>query len=105
MAMLRFMNYITDLPDWYLKVLETDHSFEITGLQRQDLKEELISSSAWDWCLAELRDKAAVFCQSGLVPVFNSASAILESDSLVTHKVLDNLRSGVSSCLARAGKS
>lgn len=59
----------------------------------------LMSTRAWDWCLAELQDKAALFGKTGRVLVFNTGSAISNSDTLVTPELQAELR-GVTPLLA-----
>lgn len=46
----------------------------------------LISEKAWEWCLAELRDKARVFEDKKFVkfvPAFDAGSGCIKSDVLV----------------------
>ena len=103
MAMLRLINHVTDLPDWQIRVLEPDESEAIAALRQEaltNLTGPLISPRTWEWCLTELRDKAAVFKETGLIAVLDSASCIIKSDVLVSRGVLDQLRTGIDSFLA-----
>lgn len=56
--MLSLMNNLTDKPDWSSKILGN----EIAAEWREDvLPIPLLRTRAWDWCLAELQDKAKLF--------------------------------------------
>lgn len=96
-TMLRLMNRLTDAPDWDFKVLENDESEAIALLRQEALTHHLLSPAAWQWCLTELRDKAATFKETGLVSVFDSASCVVKSDVLISRKILEKLQTGTSS--------
>lgn len=97
MAMLRLVNRITDLPGWQGDVLACDDNETLAVLRQQALEEPLISPAAWEWCIAELRDKSAVLEQTGFVSVFDSASCIVKSDDQIPKHVLDRFRLDMSS--------
>ncbi|KAJ5214157.1 hypothetical protein N7449_001326 [Penicillium cf. viridicatum] len=66
MAMLRVMQYITEQPGWDQALLATE------GF--------LISAPAWDWCIAELRDKAQAWQETGRLLVFDSSSTVCQAN-------------------------
>lgn len=61
-AMLHFMNVVTDTPEWYSILSDHDQvaRWRQEGLAwlEEGLTTPLISDRTWDWCLAELQDKA-----------------------------------------------
>jgi hypothetical protein len=90
MAMLRLMNNLTDLPDWHIKVL--GDLATIADLRPGLLAAPLISDAAWEWCVAELRDKAKLFRTTKHIAIFDSASCLVKSDVLVSPKLLEKLQ-------------
>ncbi|KAK3934566.1 hypothetical protein QBC46DRAFT_324902 [Diplogelasinospora grovesii] len=101
-AMLRLMDRLTEVPDWHVKVLEKDDSETIAAMRQEALAghiagplktyAHLISPAAWEWCLAELRDKAVFFRETGLISVCDSASCVITSDSLILRDILAKLQ-------------
>jgi hypothetical protein len=90
------MEALTEKPDWHVKVFNS----EIVAKWREEAPAmPLIGVKAWDWCLAELQDKAALFERTGRVLVFNTGSAISKSDTLVTPELQAELRQGLHRCL------
>lgn len=87
-AMLHQMNRITDEPRWEVNV---NNPAVVARWASEALAAPLISPRAWDWCLAELRDKAAVFAATGVVHVLNAASRVCKSDTLISSKLLGSL--------------
>ncbi|GJP97455.1 hypothetical protein AlacWU_10354 [Aspergillus niger] len=82
MAMLRLMQQVTEQPGWDSAVINED---EVQLAQwYRDATEgpdgHLISAAAWDWCLAELRDKAETWRETGRLLVFDSSSAVCQAD-------------------------
>ncbi|CAG8021984.1 unnamed protein product [Penicillium salamii] len=82
MAMLRLMLHITEQPEWDRAILDPDEAR--LAQWYQDAKEGtegfLISPATWDWCLAELRDKAETWQRTGHLLVFDSSSALCQAD-------------------------
>jgi uncharacterized protein DUF4246 len=93
MAMLRQMNRITDLPDWHIKV--HGDATTVASLRPSPYQAPLISDAAWEWCIAELRDKADTFTETGHVSVFDSGSCLVKSDVLITSRLLEKLQAQV----------
>ncbi|KAJ0118767.1 hypothetical protein J7T55_013021 [Diaporthe amygdali] len=97
-AMLGVMNALTDKADWHLKVFDE----EIVGRWKEEARAvPLISDKAWDWCMAELRDKATRFEKTGRVQVLDAASRISKSDRRVPRSLIQDLRDAVSPLLNR----
>ncbi|PTU19049.1 hypothetical protein P175DRAFT_0559870 [Aspergillus ochraceoroseus IBT 24754] len=60
MAMLRLMQHITEQAGWDRAILDSDETQLAQWFRDATEGPEgcLISTAAWDWCTAELRDKA-----------------------------------------------
>lgn len=98
-AMMGLMDRLTDKPNWHEKVLDKD----IVSKWRQEAmaqpedglypgpapadRTRLISEKAFNYCVAELRDKAKFFKKSGLIYTLDSkntsTSFIIKTDVLV----------------------
>ncbi|EFX04913.1 hypothetical protein CMQ_5175 [Grosmannia clavigera kw1407] len=87
-AMLHQMNKITDEPCWEVNI---NNPVIVARWAADALTAPLISPRTWDWCMAELRDKAAVFASTGLVHVLNAASRVCKSDALISPELLSSL--------------
>lgn len=79
LAMLAMMNQITDHHDWHVHVFNDeivaqwrDEAFQVT---------KLMSEKAWDWCVEELRDKAAYFRENQHIRVLEAGSCVCKSDT------------------------
>ncbi|OJK04635.1 hypothetical protein ASPACDRAFT_1884306 [Aspergillus aculeatus ATCC 16872] len=82
MAMLRLMQRITEQPEWDRAILDSDQAL-LTHWHREATEGPegfLISAAAWDWCLAELRDKAREWRKTGRLLIFDSSSVVCQSD-------------------------
>ncbi|KAL2260094.1 hypothetical protein VTK26DRAFT_6015 [Humicola hyalothermophila] len=109
-AMMILMDRLTDKPNWHEKVFDE----EIVSKWRQEAltqdeealhreilggkdlpmfkRTRIISEEAFDYCIAELRCKAAHFKESGLTFTLNAGpNTIIKSDSVVG----DELRNGL----------
>jgi len=53
------------------------------------------SDAMFDFCIKELRDKAEVYKKTGIVSVFDGATAVFRSDTAVSSEVRDALREAV----------
>ncbi|KAL3299742.1 DUF4246 domain-containing protein [Colletotrichum asianum] len=76
-AILWFVEEITNKPDWYVKVFD-----EIVAKWEQE-------------ALAKLREKAKLFEATGLIPILDTSSAVIKSDSATTPEVKEALKQGV----------
>lgn len=95
-AMLGVMNALTDKPDWHKKVFDD----EIVGRWKEEaLAIPLISDMAWNWCLAELRDKAKRFESTGRILVLDAGSRVSKSDRRVPEVLRQELKDAVRSLL------
>lgn len=88
-AMLGVMNALTDKPNWHEKVLD-DEIADSWGEEARAVP--LMSDKAWEWCLLELRDKAARFRKTGRVLVLEGASRVSKSDTIVSETLNKELR-------------
>ncbi|PYH63272.1 DUF4246 domain-containing protein [Aspergillus vadensis CBS 113365] len=85
MAMLRLMQQVTEKPGWDSALLDPDE-MQIAQWYREATEGpdgHLISTAVWEWCLAELRDKAEMWRETGRILVFDSSSAVCLADSRV----------------------
>lgn len=81
MAMLRVMQHITEQPGWDQALLGPDDTQLAKWHQEAVATEEfLISAPAWDWCIAEIRDKAQSWQETGRLLVFDSSSAVCQAN-------------------------
>ncbi|KEQ81619.1 hypothetical protein M438DRAFT_399248 [Aureobasidium pullulans EXF-150] len=79
LAMLGLMNDLTEEHGWHKNIFDDDL---MVDWRMQALSRPLISPKAWDWCLAELQDKALYFEQTGNIVVFNTGAGIVKSDAV-----------------------
>ncbi|RDW93686.1 DUF4246 domain-containing protein [Aspergillus mulundensis] len=98
LQMLKLMNSITERPRWNERV------FEPSTLQtwRDEILPDfpLVSARAWDWCVAELRDKASESQENGgLVMVLNAGSGVCKSDTLIPDDVRAEIKDFVTVAL------
>ncbi|KAI3013117.1 hypothetical protein CBS147346_120 [Aspergillus niger] len=97
MAMLRLMQRVTEQSGWDSAVINGDEA-QLAQWHR-DAREgpdgHLISAAAWDWCLAELRDKAEAWRETGRLLVFDSSSAVCQADVPLSDRETLSLKEGV----------
>ncbi|KAE8133533.1 hypothetical protein BDV38DRAFT_296043 [Aspergillus pseudotamarii] len=84
LAMLNLMETLTDRPGWYNLIFD---KHTVTKWKEEAMTRPIISHKAWDWCLAELRDKAIRFKETGQILVLNSGSAVCKSDTIIPSSV------------------
>ncbi|SPO03682.1 uncharacterized protein DNG_06365 [Cephalotrichum gorgonifer] len=97
--MMAFINDITDKPDWERKVFD-DNIVERWRAEGDVRPESLggdvvLSQKMFDFCIQELRDKAALFKENGLVNIFDADLTIVKSDTVVSGLIRDALITGV----------
>ncbi|OGE54448.1 hypothetical protein PENARI_c006G09900 [Penicillium arizonense] len=82
MAMLRLMLHITEQPGWDRAILDSDETKLAQWYQdaREGTEGFLISVATWDWCLAELRDKAEIWQTTGHLLIFDNSSAVCQAN-------------------------
>ncbi len=98
-AMLRLMDALTDKPEWTRKIFDE----EISARWKKEAMaapDGMISEKAWDWVLAELRDRAVEFTSAKRVLSYDASSRVAKTDSLVPHELQQELKQGVSALLA-----
>ncbi|RFU79345.1 hypothetical protein TARUN_2881 [Trichoderma arundinaceum] len=112
-AMMLLMESLTDKPNWHEKVFdegivqkwrEEAMTQPENGLfsrimegkwYTEDIplpKSRIISEKAFEFCIAELRNKAAYFVKTGMIPTLDSAgNTIVKSDTLISSGLRDEL--------------
>ncbi|KAJ5160954.1 uncharacterized protein N7482_007958 [Penicillium canariense] len=83
-AMLRLMQHITETPGWHRAILDPDEN-QLARWHRDAVEGPegfLITALAWGWCISELRDKARTWQATGRLLVFDSSSAVCQSNEL-----------------------
>ncbi|KAM7187203.1 Protein of unknown function (DUF4246) domain containing protein [Rhypophila sp. PSN 637] len=121
-AMMILMDRLTDKPKWHEKVFDKDivaawrrdtfaQSEEPVYMSitqdantndlRMPARTRIISEKAFDNCIAELRNKAAFFKETGLTPTLDADRfAIFKSDTLVTSDLHQALHGSFSRLIA-----
>ncbi|KAL4795280.1 hypothetical protein BDV19DRAFT_389412 [Aspergillus venezuelensis] len=82
MAILRLLQSITEKPGWNTAVL-SPHEAQLAEWYREATEGPegfLVSPPVWDWCLAELADKARHWQATGRILVFDCPSAVCQAD-------------------------
>ncbi|KAF7925254.1 hypothetical protein EAE99_006118 [Botrytis elliptica] len=80
LAMIGLTNFLTDTPNWHIGVF---NDRETAMWHKMVVKNELISEKAWEWCLAELRDKARLFRATNRVLALDTGACVFISDVAV----------------------
>lgn len=84
LAMLCLMDNITDKPTWSTDVFDEKFTSQLC---QEALCGRLISQQTWNWCLAELQDKARVFQSSGRILVYDAGVAVCKSDVVLDKEI------------------
>ncbi|KAG6844881.1 hypothetical protein H0H87_002716 [Tephrocybe sp. NHM501043] len=89
--MLKFMNVVTDKPNWHEKVFDDS----ITSKWREEaLSEDVdITNAMINWCISELRYKTKEFLKTGAVSVFNGD--VVKSDYAIPKDLQEALKAAV----------
>ncbi|KAK2003345.1 hypothetical protein LX36DRAFT_677611 [Colletotrichum falcatum] len=101
LAMLWFIEQMTNKPDWHVKVFDHDivakWKTEVMAVDWRavGLEHACFNDAMFAWCLAELREKAKLYEATGFVPVFDAATAVLKADNLVPLEINEELKRGV----------
>lgn len=90
MAMIRAMNRITEEPDWQQHVFNED----FMRMQRSRC-EALISDQTWQWCIAELQDKASIFEKTGLILAVDAGYRVCKSPDRLAEELRTAMIEGV----------
>ncbi|KAI8935769.1 hypothetical protein NX059_007289 [Plenodomus lindquistii] len=100
-CMLFFMNKITDKPQWQRKIHDEeivakwkkeaeDLDWEKAGIAHGDMSPDMFK-----YCVEELRAKAALFEETGMVPVLDCNSCVLKSDTAIPEELKNELRTAI----------
>ncbi|KAL7944157.1 hypothetical protein V8C42DRAFT_327860 [Trichoderma barbatum] len=112
-AMMLLMDKLTDKPNWHEKVFDEAivqkwrqeaRTQSESGLFSRIMEEKvhfhsipqpqsrIISDEAFEFCIAELRNKAGYFVETGLIPTLDSAgNNIVKSDNVISTQLRDEL--------------
>jgi hypothetical protein len=93
MSMLHFMEYVTEQPGWENSI-ESDTSM-IDQWHHKAFCAFDVTPKAWEWCLAELKNKARESKRTGYVIVKDGDSPVAKSDRLVSLSLLQKLQRGL----------
>ncbi|TGO60573.1 hypothetical protein BCON_0034g00090 [Botryotinia convoluta] len=80
LAMIGLTNLLTDMPNWHIGVFNDK---DTAIWHEMAMKNKLISEKAWEWCLAELRDKARLFSTTNRVLALDAGACVSKSDTTV----------------------
>ncbi|KFY89883.1 hypothetical protein V500_05447 [Pseudogymnoascus sp. VKM F-4518 (FW-2643)] len=89
LAMTAIMNVLTDKENWQVDIFNDN---VISNWHEEVSSMKLFSKKSWDWCLAELRDKAQLFEDTKCVRVLDTGSCIWKSDTRVSPELCTVLR-------------
>ncbi|KAI8299150.1 hypothetical protein K4K61_010911 [Colletotrichum sp. SAR11_59] len=99
-CMMKFINALSDKPEWWRKVQDD----EIAGKWKKEalsmdwtlyLKHADFTPAMADACISELKKKAVLYEQTGLMPVLDYSIAVIKSDAIMTPDMAASLRKGV----------
>ncbi|KAF5507238.1 hypothetical protein CGCA056_v012745 [Colletotrichum aenigma] len=99
-CMMKFINALSDKPEWWLKVQDD----EIAEKWKKEalsmdwtlyLKHADFTPAMADACISELKKKAVLYEQTGLMPVLDYSIAVIKSDAIMTPDMATSLRKGV----------
>lgn len=98
-VMVAVMNEVTDKPGWHVDIFSQD----VADRWRDEIlaSTPLMSEKAWEWCVAELRDKADYFKDKGHFRVLDTGSCVCKSDALGGQELCADFQSGLQSVLAQ----
>ncbi|KAL7809065.1 hypothetical protein V8C26DRAFT_412340 [Trichoderma gracile] len=114
-AMMLLMEKLTDKPNWHEKVFDdaivrkwweeartqSENSLFARIMEGKQVytgqipmpQTRIISDKAFEFCIAELRNKAAYYVKTGLIPTLDSAgNTIVKSDTVVSDRLWDELK-------------
>ncbi|KAJ8073725.1 hypothetical protein AAF712_003212 [Marasmius tenuissimus] len=93
-TMLAMINEITEKPEWARKV--SDNAI-VAKWRKEALGREGVdfSEAMFEYCIAELRDKAAHFVQTGRVIVLDNSAGIVKSDTAIPTHLAEELKTAV----------
>ncbi|KAG9599124.1 hypothetical protein KCU84_g5586, partial [Aureobasidium melanogenum] len=94
--MMQVVNAITDKPDWRRKVLDETI---IAKWRAEAITEEGqgFTEKMFDYCVAELQEKAGQHKENDLTAVLDSECAVVKSDSIISKDLKEELKVAVAS--------
>ncbi|KPM45199.1 hypothetical protein AK830_g1423 [Neonectria ditissima] len=100
LCMLRFIEEITNKPDWWIKVrdeaIATKWKAEALELDwGKYLKYGDFTSAMADACIEELKLKSQLYESTKLIPVYDYSAAVVKSDHLIDEDLWQALKEGV----------
>ncbi|KAH0337678.1 hypothetical protein KCU81_g7985, partial [Aureobasidium melanogenum] len=92
--MMQVINAITDKPDWRTKVFDETI---IAKWRAEAVTEEGqgFTEKMFDYCVAELQDKAGQHKENDLTAVLDSEWAVVKSDSIISTELKEELKNAV----------
>ncbi|KAK5992452.1 hypothetical protein PT974_05856 [Cladobotryum mycophilum] len=108
-AMMAFIEKITDKPDWHLKIFDPEITAKYTeealnwpiddlydhislGGRQERSVSTMFNEKTIDYCIRELRAKATYFKVTGMIPTLDACYTIVKSDVLVDDGLREELR-------------
>ncbi|KAF4950576.1 hypothetical protein FSARC_13144 [Fusarium sarcochroum] len=108
-CMLKVIEELTNKPEWWLKVNDPDtaakwmkEAMEMPWAEYRrhaDFTQKMAESFAFTnnprQCITELRKKAEIYQETGLIPVMDYTTAVIKSDNLITQELREALKAAV----------
>ncbi|TGO34907.1 hypothetical protein BHYA_0177g00140 [Botrytis hyacinthi] len=102
LAMIGLTNLLTDMPNWHIDVFNDKYTATWHEIA---MKDKLISEKAWEWCLAELRDKARLFRTKNRVLNLDAGACVSKSDTAVSTALMRELNMTIEELRAQSDKN
>ncbi|KAF4931548.1 hypothetical protein CGCVW01_v000457 [Colletotrichum viniferum] len=101
LAIMWFIEQITNKLDWHVKVFNDDIAAkwkaEVMAVDWASvgLKYAHFDDDMFEWSLEELRQKAKLYEATGIIPVFDYSAAVIKSDNALTPEIKEELKKAV----------
>ncbi|KAI8269540.1 hypothetical protein K4K58_001209 [Colletotrichum sp. SAR11_239] len=101
LAIMWFIEQITNKPDWHVKVFNDEIAAkwkaEVMAVDWASvgLKYAHFDDDMFEWSLEELRQKAKLYEATGIIPVFDYSAAVIKSDNALTPEIKKELKKAV----------
>jgi hypothetical protein len=93
-AMIKFMEAVTEKPDWNVKVFDQD-IIKKWGEEAMAMPKSVMSEKAVQWCISELREKAKHFERDSFVKTLEGGSRCVKSDTIIPPSMTQELKSAI----------
>jgi len=95
-AMICFMESITEKPDWSRKVHD-DAIIEKWRAEAKEFPDGMMSDETFQWCIEELQDRAKTYESGGImwVSALESAARVVKADGLISEALRCDLQNAV----------